>query len=295
MALWAASPPRRRRPLGRIKLGALNNNGIMECIAAREGELGSPLLTFHIDRVHQAIGISTVRCGRQRYVHYPYQLHDFASGRPALLERVDDVNAAGLIVNSTPCPVEIADPFMQRNPVPTWKAFCLLVNCAAALRGGEPNLKLWSLDSLRAMELHGELRGNNLIRCTWREQGRSPDLEDGLGFKFYVDQANAGIGTRSVRCSGEEFNYHDYLPGMFQQRISASSEEHPGVTDPLMHADFRGLFDASSDGWQSLEPVGKCRAALEGLRRKLARHTGSDEELFNAVCMRHSIMSRSLE
>ncbi|KAF4751518.1 hypothetical protein FOZ62_008776 [Perkinsus olseni] len=115
MALWAASPPRRRRPLGPIKLGALNNNGIMECIAAREGDPNSPLLIFHIDRVNRGIGISTVRCGRQRYVHYPYQLDDFASGRPALLERVDDVNAAGLIVKSTPCPVEIGDPFMQRK------------------------------------------------------------------------------------------------------------------------------------------------------------------------------------
>ncbi|KAF4734352.1 hypothetical protein FOZ63_025530 [Perkinsus olseni] len=281
MALWAASPSR-RRPLGRIKLGALNNNGIMECIAAREGELSS-LLIFHIDRVNRGIGISTVRCGRQRYVHYPYQLHDFASGRPALLERVDDVNAAGLIVKSTPCPVEIGDPFMQRNPGPTWKVFCLLVNCAAALKGGEANLKLSSLDTLSAMELDGERRGNNLTRCTWWEQGKSPDLEEGLGFQFYVDQVNAGIGTRSVRCSGEEFNYNDYLPGMFQQRIPAFSEEHPGVTDPLMHDHFRGLFDASSDGWQGLEPVGKCRAALEGLRRKLARHTGSDEELFNAL------------
>ncbi|KAF4662642.1 hypothetical protein FOZ61_002307 [Perkinsus olseni] len=183
----------------------------------------------------------------------------------------------------------------MHSPVPTWKVFCLLINCAAALKGGEPNLKLSSLDSQSAMELHGDRRGNNLIRCTWWEQGRSPDLGEGLGFQFYVDQVNAGIGTRSVRCSGEDFNYNDYLPAMFQRRIPAFSEDHPGVTDPLMHADFRGLFDVSSDGWEDLEPVGKCRAALEGLRRKLARHTGSDEELFNAVCVRHSIMSLSLD
>ncbi|KAF4745609.1 hypothetical protein FOZ63_001177, partial [Perkinsus olseni] len=142
----------------------------------------------------------------------------------------------------------------MRSPVPTWKAFCLLVNCVAALKGGEANLKLSSLDSHSAMELDGERRGNNLIRCTWWEQGKSPDLEEGLGFKFYVDQVNAGVGTRSVRCSGEEFNYNDYIPAMFQQRIPAFSEKYPGVTDPIMHDHFRGLFDASSDGWQGLEP-----------------------------------------
>ncbi|KAF4685161.1 hypothetical protein FOZ60_006817 [Perkinsus olseni] len=84
MALWAASPPRRRRPLGPIKLGALNNNGIMECIAAREGDPNSPLLIFHIDRVNRGIGISTVRCGRQRYVHYPYQLRRLRFGKAGL-------------------------------------------------------------------------------------------------------------------------------------------------------------------------------------------------------------------